>query len=195
MAGVTLDTGVFIALERRQRRALSLWEKCALTTTTLTVPAVVIAEWWRDRQWDAARWLGSVEVEPVDEALARIASEVLGELRLGREHAIDAIVMASAAQRGDAVCTSDFDDDAAGYATSWSSSSRRMTGCPRFLSRGRQTWRRVRSPLSGAAPEALLLAPHEAPCPEPTGSALRRKPWAHCWPRIDAWTRGARLRQ
>jgi predicted nucleic acid-binding protein len=75
VAGVTLDTGVFIALERRQRRALSLWEKWALTTTTLTVPAVVVAEWWRDRQWDAARWLGSVEVEPVDEALARIAGE------------------------------------------------------------------------------------------------------------------------
>jgi predicted nucleic acid-binding protein len=110
MAGVTLDTGVFIGVERRQRRALALWEKWALTGITLTVPAVVIAEWWRDRQWDAARWLDGVEVEPVDEALARIAGEVLGELRLGREHTIDAIVMASAAQRGDTVYTSDFDD-------------------------------------------------------------------------------------
>jgi predicted nucleic acid-binding protein len=61
-------------------------------------------------QWDAARWLGGVEVEPVDEALARIAGQVLGKLRLGREHTIDAIVTASAAQRGDAVYTSDFDD-------------------------------------------------------------------------------------
>jgi predicted nucleic acid-binding protein len=110
MAGITLDTGVFIAVERRQRRALALWEKWALTETTLTVPAVVIAEWWRDRRWDAARWLDSIEVEPVDEALARIAGEVLGELRLGREHTIDAIVMASAAQRGDTLYTSDFDD-------------------------------------------------------------------------------------
>lgn len=110
MAGVTLDTGVFIGVERRQRRALALWEKWALNGTTLTVPAVVIAEWWRDRQWDAARWLSGVEVEPVDEALARTAGEVLGELRLGREHTIDAIVMASAAQRGDTVYTSDFDD-------------------------------------------------------------------------------------
>jgi predicted nucleic acid-binding protein len=110
MAGITLDTGVLIALERRQRRALALWEKWALTEMTLTVPAVVIAEWWRDRQWDAARWLDGVEVEPVDEALARIAGEVLGELRLGREHTIDAIVMASAAQRGDLVYTSDFED-------------------------------------------------------------------------------------
>ncbi len=110
MAGVTLDTGVFIALERRQRRAIALWEKWALARTILTVPAVVIAEWWRDRQWDAARWLAGVEVEPVDEELARVAGEVLGELRLGREHTIDAIVMASAAQRGDTLYTSDFDD-------------------------------------------------------------------------------------
>lgn len=110
MAGVTLDTGVFIALERRQRRALALWEKWALNKTALTAPAVVIAEWWRERQWGAARWLDAVEIEPVDEALARIAGEVLGELRLGREHTIDAIVMASAAQRGDTLYTSDFDD-------------------------------------------------------------------------------------
>lgn len=110
MAAVTLDTGVFIALERKQRRALVLWKAWERANVTLTVPAVVIAEWWRDRQWDAARWLSGVEVEAVDEALARIAGEVLGELRLGREHTIDAIVMASAAQRGDTVYTSDFDD-------------------------------------------------------------------------------------
>jgi predicted nucleic acid-binding protein len=110
MAGLTLDTGVFIALERRQRRALTLWADWMRAKAVLTVPAVVVAEWWRERGWNAARLLDGVNVEPVDEALARIAGEVLGELRLGREHTIDAIVMASAARRGDTVFTSDFDD-------------------------------------------------------------------------------------
>ena len=50
MAGATLDTGVVIALERRQRRALALWAEWARTMTTLTVAAVVIAEWLRDRR-------------------------------------------------------------------------------------------------------------------------------------------------
>jgi predicted nucleic acid-binding protein len=110
MAGVTLDTGVFIALERRQRRAHALWEKWSLNKTALTAPAVVIAEGWRDRQWGAARLLDAVEIEPVDDALARVAGQVLGELRLGREPTIDAVVMASAAQRGDSLYTSDVDD-------------------------------------------------------------------------------------
>ena len=71
---------------------------------------MVVAEWWRDRRSVAARWLSGLDVEAVDEALARVAGEVLGELRLGREHTIDAIVMASAARRGDILYTSDFDD-------------------------------------------------------------------------------------
>lgn len=73
MAAITLDAGVFIALERRQRRALVLWKAWERAGVRLTVPAVVIAEWWRDRQWDAARWLDGVEVEPVDEEPPRIS--------------------------------------------------------------------------------------------------------------------------
>lgn len=90
----------------------------------------MIAEWWRERAlgpWDAGRWLAGVEVDAVDEVLARSAGEVLGELRLGREHTIDAIVAASAAQRGDTGYTSDFDDTAR-LATRFPSVSVRVLG-------------------------------------------------------------------
>jgi len=40
MAGVTLDTGVFIALERKQRPVLVLWKAWERADVTLTVPAV-----------------------------------------------------------------------------------------------------------------------------------------------------------
>ena len=44
MAEATLDAGVFIALQRRQRRALALWAEWTRTMTELTVPAVTIAD-------------------------------------------------------------------------------------------------------------------------------------------------------
>jgi hypothetical protein len=47
-------------------------------------------------------------VEPLLEDLARIAGEALGAVK--GAGAVDAIVMSSAAQRGDIVLTSDFDD-------------------------------------------------------------------------------------
>ena len=49
-------------------------------------------------------------MEPTSRALAKVAGEALAELRLGGEHTIDALVMASAASRGDIVYTSDFND-------------------------------------------------------------------------------------
>ncbi|HEV8246439.1 MAG TPA: hypothetical protein VGP93_11755 [Polyangiaceae bacterium] len=57
-----------------------------------------------------ARLLGHVDVEPVTDELAHIAGVALAELGLGREHTIDALVMASAASRGDIVYTADYDD-------------------------------------------------------------------------------------
>jgi predicted nucleic acid-binding protein len=54
------------------------------------------------------RDLGSVFVEPLHEALARAAGEALAHVR--GSTSVDAIVMASAAQRGDAVYTSDPQD-------------------------------------------------------------------------------------
>ena len=72
------------------------------------MPAVVVAEWWRVDSSRSRLILERVDVEPVSERLAKIAGEALAAVPGAT--AIDAIVMASAAQRGDAVFTSDIED-------------------------------------------------------------------------------------
>ena len=52
--------------------------------------------------------LDAVDVEPTSEAIARSAGEALAALP--GSTVVDAVVMASAAQRGDVVFTSDFED-------------------------------------------------------------------------------------
>jgi hypothetical protein len=84
----------------------------------VTVPAPVLAEWWRDdpRQHYARTFF---VVDDTTEDVARRAGVAIGRLRHGqhatragrtRVSAVDAIVMASAAARGDAVFTSDLGD-------------------------------------------------------------------------------------
>jgi predicted nucleic acid-binding protein len=72
------------------------------------VPADVVAEWWRGRSDIREHILGFVDVEPLTDALARLAGEALAKVRGATT--VDAVVMASAAQRGDAVYTTDIDD-------------------------------------------------------------------------------------
>lgn len=72
------------------------------------VPADVVAEWWRGRSDIREYILGSVVIEPLSEKLARLAGEALAAVRGATS--VDAIVMASAAQRGDAVYASDMED-------------------------------------------------------------------------------------
>jgi hypothetical protein len=73
------------------------------------VPTVVVAEWWRGQRGPSARILDGVILEPLEEALARIAGAALARVRPGPS-VVDAIVMASAARRGDVVYTSDVAD-------------------------------------------------------------------------------------
>jgi len=85
------------------------WHKRATERGDIpTVPAIVVAETWRGGRSRLREVLAACEVEHMDERLARIAGEALGSLRL--DNAIDAVVMASAAQRGDVVLTSDAGD-------------------------------------------------------------------------------------
>jgi predicted nucleic acid-binding protein len=110
MRGVTLDTGALIAIERRDHRIAERHAMWIRDETVVSVPAVVIAEWWRGQKGPTARILDAFTIEPTTRELAETAGEVLAQLRLGKEHTIDAIVMASAASRGDVVYTSDHDD-------------------------------------------------------------------------------------
>jgi len=74
----------------------------------VTVPAVVLSEWWRaGRARMQERLLRHLVIEPTSRRIAVLAGEAAGQVGAT---GIDAIVMASAAQRGDVVYTSDFDD-------------------------------------------------------------------------------------
>ena len=108
MTGVTFDTGALIGLERRTERMKAVLARIAARGLPVTVPAVVVAEWYRGQR-DFRRVLALAKwVEPTTEAIARTAGIALRAT--GGSNAIDAVVMASAAQRGDVVYTSDVPD-------------------------------------------------------------------------------------
>jgi predicted nucleic acid-binding protein len=106
--GITFDTGALIALERRGQRARKVLERATEQKVRITVPVAVITEWWRSRNDIRERILAAVRVEPLSESLAKVAGEALAAIKGATP--IDAIVMASAAQRGDVVYTADVAD-------------------------------------------------------------------------------------
>jgi hypothetical protein len=107
-SGLTFDTGMLIGLERRKHRAWLVYREAMNQKVRITVPAAVIAEWWRGRTDAREHVRSGLQVEPLAEPLARIAGEALATVR--DASIVDAIVMASAAARGDVVYTSDFED-------------------------------------------------------------------------------------
>ena len=106
--GLTFDTGALIAIEARRARIKQILAAARTLAVPITVPTVVVAEWWRGQKGPVARILDGVIIEPLTEAIARAAGEALAKTR--RSNAIDAIVVASAATRGDVVYTSDAAD-------------------------------------------------------------------------------------
>ena len=103
--GVTFDTGVLIGLERRHASALALLKACKLSRATITIPASVVAEWWRGSHRAV---LECGIVEPLTPQLAEAAGLLLAAT--GGRNSVDAVVVASAARRGDVVATGDVDD-------------------------------------------------------------------------------------
>jgi predicted nucleic acid-binding protein len=110
MAGLTLDTGALVGFERSDRRTLTHLKHAQLIGLELTVPTLVVAEAWRGgaRAARISRLLDACVIEPLLLDLARLAGEAMAAVR--GSMVVDAIVMASAARRGDRVLTADFDD-------------------------------------------------------------------------------------
>jgi|YNPBryBLVA2012_1023415.scaffolds.fasta_scaffold12802_2 predicted nucleic acid-binding protein len=109
MGGLTLDSGALIAFERADRGVMTHLKEAWRRGIDLIIPAVVVAEVWRGGRRSArvAQLLAACVVEPIGESAARAAGEALQ--KLPRAAVVDALVMASASRRGDAVLTSDPD--------------------------------------------------------------------------------------
>src|SRR5262245_47151497 len=103
--GVTFDTGILVALERRKRSAWAVYRRIHERQGRVTVPAAVMGEWWRGRTDVREAIRSSVWVEPLTPEIACLAGEALA--RIKQATTIDAFVMASAALRGDVVYTGD----------------------------------------------------------------------------------------
>jgi predicted nucleic acid-binding protein len=105
----TLDAGAVIAYQRGEAWMRAAVRAAIRGEAELTIPATVLAESWRGSTREHGHWssalIGSSVVEPLTEALAKRAGELVG--RVDGATAIDATVAVSAAQRGDTVLTSD----------------------------------------------------------------------------------------
>ncbi len=106
--GLTFDTGALIALERRRQRMSRVYTTAVTDGLIVTVPAVVVSEWWRRRSDVADSLLRGLRVEPLDTELAKLAGEAIAAVP--GSTVVDSLVMASAARRGDIVYTSDVGD-------------------------------------------------------------------------------------
>lgn len=109
---VILDAGALIAIERGDRRVLSLCTVAAADGGDVVVPAGALAQVWRGgpRQATVARVVAAagVAVEPLDEILARLAGILCG--RAGTSDVIDASVVLTGRRHDGVIVTSDVDD-------------------------------------------------------------------------------------
>jgi len=106
--GLTFDTGALIGLERSRHHMRKVFDVAVTHDVRITVPAVVVAEWWRlgRKEKERAKLLRAVAIEAIDDRLARLAGVALS--LVPRAQTIDALVMASASQRAnEIVYTSD----------------------------------------------------------------------------------------
>ena len=108
-AGIVLDTGALIALDRGDKRMIALVQRALAQGRVFRVPAGVVGQAWRDGRVQASlsRFLRSDEVEiiPLDEQLARSCGELCGAAN--SPDVIDASVVILARERREPIITSD----------------------------------------------------------------------------------------
>ena len=111
-AGIVLDAGALIALDRGDKRMIALIHRALAQGRVFRVPAGVVGQAWRDGRMQAtlARFLRSKEVEIIalDEQLARSCGELCGAA--DSSDIIDASVVILARERRDPIVTSDPND-------------------------------------------------------------------------------------
>jgi hypothetical protein len=111
-AGIVLDAGALIALDRGDKRMIALLHRALAQGRAFRVPAGVVGQAWRDGrvQVTLARFLRSEEVEivPLDEHLARACGELCGAVN--SSDIIDASVVILARERRDPIVTGDPND-------------------------------------------------------------------------------------
>ena len=111
-AGIVLDAGALIALDRGDKRMIALLHRALTQGRVFRVPAGVVGQAWRDGRIQAtlARFLRSKEVAIIalDEQLARSCGELCGAA--DSSDIIDASVVILARERRDPIVTSDPND-------------------------------------------------------------------------------------
>ena len=111
-AGITLDAGALIALDRGDKRMIALLNVALAQGRAFRVPSGVLEQAWRNGriQVTLARFLRSEEVKiiPLDEQLARSCGELCGATNTS--DIVDASVVILARERRDPIVTSDPND-------------------------------------------------------------------------------------
>src|SRR5438874_12330211 len=111
-AGITLDAGALIALDRGDKRMIALLDQALAQRRKFRIPSGVVGQAWRDSrvQVTLGRFLRADEVEIValDDQLARSCGELCGAT--STSDVIDASVVILARERRDIIVTSDPDD-------------------------------------------------------------------------------------
>jgi hypothetical protein len=106
--GLTLDTGAIIAYEKQDRRVWALFKAAIENDATISVATAVVAQVHGGNSPFVARLLSACDVETLTLELARRAGLLLAASRTS--DIVDAVVVAGAAARRDAILTSDRED-------------------------------------------------------------------------------------